>query len=478
MDTSAHHTSASNPLLISLEDEKLFKWLAIGVITIVAFEATAVTTALPSISRALNGDDLFALSSGIFMALQLVTIALAGPLSDQKSAIGCFFSGLGIFVLGLTVCTFAASMWFVVVGRGIQGLGGGLIIVPLYTLIGRHVRAIHQPSFFAAFSAAWVVPSLIGPAVTGVIIDQLSWRYIFGLTALLLILALPFLIHVMGKMPHYASGMRSRGLVVHTVLPAAAAGIALTLFQTAANRGRLTMDSGTLIVGSLVITGFCTAAMLPRGTFVVRRGIPAIMVMRGFTNGAYIASEAYLPKMLQDMHGYSPTSAGFGLTVGSVTWAVGAWIQARTTNDRIRSLLPMYGTLTQAIGVVLVVFGAFQWCPAWIILLGWGLAGTGIGLSYPTLAVLALGMTPVEQNGATSSALQLADTVGAAFCLGVFGVFYSYAHVGSIGFLMGNVAMCLLIVLAVLAARRIHPFPDSPEYRRLHATPIDILNEN
>ena len=141
-------------VFLSPSEEQLLKWLSVGLISLIAFEALAVATAMPTVVSALHGDNLYALAMGVVMATQLMTTALAGPWSDSRSPQSCLYTGVGLFVLGLVICSSAQTMELFVLGRAVQGLGGGLSIVPLYTLIGNHVRPTRQPSFFAAFAAA------------------------------------------------------------------------------------------------------------------------------------------------------------------------------------------------------------------------------------------------------------------------------------------------------------------------------------
>ena len=100
-----------------------FKIIATGMITLVAFEAIAVNTAMPFIVDRLDGKNLFALAAGISMSTQLITTALAGAWVDTRGPKPVIYTGIVAFTGGLLVASFAPNIWFVVVGRAIQGLG-------------------------------------------------------------------------------------------------------------------------------------------------------------------------------------------------------------------------------------------------------------------------------------------------------------------------------------------------------------------
>src|SRR5690606_34261135 len=67
-----------------------------------------------------------------------------------------------------------------IVGRFLQGLGGGGNTVLLYVLIARNVPREHRPNMFGLLSAAWLLPSMLGPLVAGWLTETLSWRMVFA----------------------------------------------------------------------------------------------------------------------------------------------------------------------------------------------------------------------------------------------------------------------------------------------------------
>ena len=86
---------------------------------------------------------------------------------------------LALASAGLLLAGFAASMPMLLAGRLLQGLGAGAISVTLFVLAGRCYPETMRPRLFAAFSAAWVVPSLLGPALSGWMVDTIGWRWVF-----------------------------------------------------------------------------------------------------------------------------------------------------------------------------------------------------------------------------------------------------------------------------------------------------------
>ncbi|RXU31407.1 MFS transporter, partial [Pseudomonas syringae] len=92
---------------------------------------------------------------------------------------GALAAGLLCFVVGLLVAGLAPSMPMLIAGRLLQGLGAGAYSVALYVIVGRLYPEVLRPRVFSAFSAGWVVPSLIGPGISGLIVQHLGWRWVF-----------------------------------------------------------------------------------------------------------------------------------------------------------------------------------------------------------------------------------------------------------------------------------------------------------
>lgn len=457
---------------ISQTHERFLMWISVGLITVIAFETLAVNTAMPTVVKSLDGQNLYALAMGVVMATQLMTTALAGPWSDHKSPQTCLYTGVVLFATGLVMCTAAQDMTFFVCGRAIQGLGGGLCVVPLYTLVGSSVRSSRQPAFFAAFAAAWVLPSLVGPAISGFIVEHASWRIVFGIVPLVLLLAAPSLISITRKIPHEASpadGSRIR----LTIGCAIAAGIGAAALQVIS--GSQPESFGPTVYVAIAMLAVWTFAfarpLLPPGTSVARRGLPATVLLRGIINGTFIGVETFLPLLLQDIHGWRPFQAGLVLTVGSVTWALGSAVQGRLSGPVWRARIPMIGTALQTIGIALTIAGAFSEVSGLVILSAWTISGLGIGLNYPAMTVHGLAMSAPTNHGRTSSSLQIADTLGASLAVAAAGIIYavilpaqSPAFAAAIGL------MAVLIFSGFLMSGRTQPEVGSKEASRLEAS--------
>ncbi|MFI2521697.1 MFS transporter, partial [Streptomyces sp. NPDC018967] len=177
---------------------RTYRALSVGIVSVVlliAFEATAVGTAMPVVARELDGVSVYAFAFSGFFTTSLFGMVLAGQWSDRRGPLSPLTWGIGAFAGGLVLCGTAGAMWVFIAGRAVQGLGGGLVIVALYVVVGRAYPEPLRPAIMAAFAASWVVPSVVGPLASGAITEHAGWRWVFlGIPALVvfpLALALP-----------------------------------------------------------------------------------------------------------------------------------------------------------------------------------------------------------------------------------------------------------------------------------------------
>lgn len=460
LDTYDH--ADSHPALYEQVSGRLalwFKVIAVTTVTLVAFEALAVSTAMPYVVSALKGEQFYALAAGIPMATQLVTTALAGPWCDAKGPKPVLYIGSSTFTAGLIVATFAPDIYWLIVGRAIQGVGAGLLVVPLYVMIGAFIKPSKQPAFFAALSMAWIMPSLVGPSLAGLLVEYIHWRAVFAICPILFIIIAPLAAQRIRQFPDIHA-VKALHLGSKLWVSALVSGAVISVLQVLS--GIDPAQAGFLVfavtLGLSAVLFFSSRALLPRGTFMVRRGVPATVVLRILLNGTLTATELYLLLMLKNVHHWGPTKAGLILTISSVMWAVGAWIQGKITDPHRRAALFIVGPILQFLGMVTTLIALIPGCSAWFVFLGWLISGLGLGLAFPAAAVHALALTPSERHGEVSSALSVADTLGAALFVAYGGIIFALTYsLGSGAFAATIIFQCVLAAFGIWVGTRTQP---------------------
>ncbi|HEX5588741.1 MAG TPA: MFS transporter [Candidatus Limnocylindrales bacterium] len=441
-------------------------------ITLVASEALAVATAMPVVARDIGGLSLYGWVFSAFFLGSLIGISVVGGLIDERGIVVPFVGGLVLFGIGLLICGLAPSMEIVVVGRFVQGLGGGAVPPVAYVAIGRSLPDRLRPHMFAIMSAAWVLPGVAGPAVAGLIAEFWHWRVIFlgllpfivlsGTIASRAMRAIPPAGTATGEVREAAEAAASdaaradrRRRYGWAVLVA----IGAALLTTGLLSADLAVLAG-LTAGGLALTLVAFHRLTPPGTLRLARGYPAAVLLRGVLTFSFFAVDAYVALLLVEVRDWSAAAAGLALTGATVSWSLGSWIQSRTVGrvgaeNYVRIGFPIVG-----LGLAGMALALVPEIPAWIAIPTFAVAGLGMGLSYSQFAIIVLRDAPRDRQGSVTAAISLSDALGTALGAGIPGAMIAAAVRAGSGpapALAAAIAMAVGVAfLGFLAAPRLH----------------------
>ncbi|GAA2236778.1 MFS transporter [Herbiconiux moechotypicola] len=438
---------------------------AIVLVFVAAFENLAVTTVMPVIAAELDGAELYAVAFAAPLAASVLGMVAAGIWCDRTGPRTPLVLAVGLFFAGLVVAGTAPVMELVVLGRLVQGLGSGGTTVALYVIVARVYPGALQPKVFGAFSAAWVLPALVGPFLAGVIGDTVGWRWVFlGVAALVVPAALMVApaMRVLRGVPAGADaradadavaetdargygdggprdgGLRDGGQAVGSEAPGRpvarilwAAGLALAVLVLSAStelEGAFVFVAATL---GFVVALVALRPLTPPGTLRAGRGLPSVILAKLALAGGYFVAEIYLPYLFTAEHGLSPAAAGLSLTVSGVFWGGASLLQGRLGSRLSSRSSVRIGVAAVLLALAVVLVAAAFELPVWVAIAGWAISGTGMGLAYPRLSVLVLGHSEPERQGFNSAALNIADAAGPAMSIALGGIlFQSVAGAG------------------------------------------------
>lgn len=407
---------------------------AIALVTLGAFENRAVNTALPTVVAEFHALGAFGLANAAPVATFLISLAVTGLWCDRRGPVPALRTGVVTFALAQLIVGTAVSMPMVVAGRLLSGLAEGLIDIALMVLIARALPEALRARMFSLFAAAWVLPSVLGPAVTGLITEAAGWRWVFlGALAMLvpawaalrpairLTLDLPAAPAEPDDPADSADGWRR-------IVPAAVGAAAASFFLTLAGDqlDRRPMTASLIIAASVVVLAVSSARLMPAGTFRGGRGFPTVLLLRAATAAAFGGVGAFLPLLLTLLHGFGPALAGISLTITGVMWASGSWLQGRDHKlSRVTVLRAGMAAMTAGLAVATAL--AWTTLPVGVGLAGWAVAGLGMGLTSPTLALLTLDLAGDRHQGRYTSSGQMAASISTAAALAISGTLLAFA---------------------------------------------------
>jgi MFS family permease len=471
MSTATRHDGETSPLGPTY---RVLSWGIFAMIVVIAFEFMAVATALPVAARELGGLSFYAWALTGFLGAAMFSTGVGGGVCDRIGPRLPLVVGALGFSLGLLVSGLSTSMTMLICGRVVQGLGAGLTIVAVYVVIGQCYPETVRPKVMSLIATAWVVPSVLGPFIAGGLTQYVSWRWAFLSIAPLVPIPLAVVLpRIRGeRRPRQASPNRV-GLALSMAL-----GAAVLQWAGLEAEDRHWVLATVMLAGGVGLVGFGGVRLFPSGTFRLGRGLPSVVAFRGVTAGGFFGCQAFVPLMLVEHRGATPTLAGLAVAGTAVGWASGSWWQGRSSLRTRRSGLVRIGAVVTALSVIVTgsacVVTSTVVVPAWLAGVGLLAGGLGMGLSMSSNSVLLFALSPPEEQGTNSAALQMSDSLGGLVVIGAGGVVYalwrhSWPATQVFAVIFG---LCFAVMLlAVLVAFRVRPAEladSSDQARELH----------
>ncbi|MER7700356.1 MFS transporter [Streptomyces sp. NPDC096095] len=396
------------------------------VMFLTGFAALAVVPTLPTAAEDLDGVSLFPMVAGSFVAASLLGGVLGGHWADHSGARRPLALGMVLSVVTLLVSASSVSIWQLVIGRFVDGLAAGMVAVSVTTAIGQSYPEYLRPRMLAMMSASWIIPSLVGPPVAGVVAEAWSWRTVFFGLAVLTALPAIALVVVLRRAPandRDAGGGGDRADALPDGLPPAEARASrpplviaamLSLGAALGQYGVSGWDARHLlfVVAGVALLVVFAPRLLPKGTWRSARGLPTAVLLRGLTSGTYFTVEALVPLMLITERRVAAVTVGVAFTASAVLWAVASWVQGKLLQDVARHRLVTAGALIMAASVAFAVAGSFSGASPLLAMAAMPLAAIGMGMLDPCVTVLSLSHSAPDRLGHTTSAMQTNMNLG------------------------------------------------------------------
>jgi EmrB/QacA subfamily drug resistance transporter len=403
-----------------------------------ALDQTIVGTAMPRIIATLGGLDRYAWVITAYLVTSTISVPIVGKLGDQFGRKWFYVIGIVVFLVGSALAG-ASGEWGnlpiigggmnqLVLWRGLQGLGAGIMQANSFAIIGDIFPPAQRGKVQGLFGAVFGISSVIGPTVGGYITDNLDWRWVFYINLPVGAIALAVLISTMPviRASHIAQKIDYLGAAALT-----ACLVPLLLAFTWAGQ-QYAWSSPQ------VITAFSVAAaMAVLFCFIESRAAAPILPLDLFTNRIFTVSSLvvfatgfgmfgtilFIPLFIQGVIGTSATESGqiltpmmVGLIVSSV---IGGQIISRTGRYRIPAI----------VGLIVMTFGMFLLSrqdvhtTSLLAIRNMVVIGLGLGVTMPVFTIAVQNSAPFNRLGVVTSGIQFFRSIGGTVGAAVMGSF-------------------------------------------------------
>jgi EmrB/QacA subfamily drug resistance transporter len=390
-----------------------------------SMESTVVATAMPTIVGQLGGLNVYGWAFSIYVLASSAGIPVAGKLSDIFGRKIVYAWSMALFLVASLLCAVAPSMLWLIVFRGLQGLGAAGLLPLAIIMIGDMFTFTERARVQALFSGVWGVSSIIGPLVGGFLVDGIGWPSIFWVNVPFGLLSAWMVWHWWVDHHELAVGKPHIDYAGAAAVSASAICLLLALVDVTTARG----------VGLLGLS-----ALLGWVAYRVERGSPdpviplplfrwrlfTISILHSLVIGWLLNGvTAYIPLFIQEVQKGSATEAGAALSPMLLAWVTSSTLCARLmlkTGYRGPALAGMAGVIAGSLMLAFLEPGSSRY----YILGSMLITGAGFGFTVPALLIAVQTTVDKQKMGAATSMIQFSRSMGGSIGVGVMGAFLNW----------------------------------------------------
>jgi EmrB/QacA subfamily drug resistance transporter len=393
-----------------------------------ALDQTIVGTALPRIVTDLGGNEYYTWVVTIYLLTSTITVPFYGKLSDLYGRKPMMMIGVTVFLIGSALSGLSQNMAMLILFRGIQGIGAGALFPIALAVIGDLYTPAERGRYQGLFGAVFGISFIIGPALGGILTDNVSWHWIFyvnipiGLVSLLVLARLLPTVKRAGATRNF--DIAGAGVFIVAI---SALLIGLTNKQSGdwgdPAVGGLIAASAVLGALFLLIEARAKEPIIPLGMFR-NRTYTASLLSTFMVSFGFFGAIVFLPRWFQFVHGSSATESGyqiFPLLVGLIGSSIVSGILVSRTG-RYKAII-VTGLVIMSIGIALMtqLTANTEITTLWVWMF---ITGAGIGPTLSVFTIVVQNAVPFKQLGVATSNLTFFRQIGGSVGLAVTGTIF------------------------------------------------------
>lgn len=426
--------------------------LTVGLVLVellAGLESLVVTAAMPRVAHDLDGVAFYGLVFSGYGLAGLASIPVAGREADRHGPARTFLVMAAVFGAGTLLCGIAPSMLGLAGARLVQGYGGGGVYTIAYAAVARTYPERLRPRLLSILAAVWVASAVVGPSYGSLVASTIGWRWVFFSVLPILLVAATLATPALRRA--VPGGTHLTRLPLRPPLQlAAGVGVGMAALSAAS---WLTIPG---LVAGVVLGAPALRRLLPPGTLTAAPGRAAAVVVSFFLNLGFFTADAFVPLLLTDVRGRSLAEAGLVVTVVTVGWSIGAWVQGREAGRRAPHQLVLVGGSLALLGIAAMSL-LLTGLPVVIGEVLWFFGGAGMGMSFQTVLLASMGDGNSGEEGGIMAARFLAGRLGIALGTGVGGGFIALASVAHLPLRAGLGAAFAMALLSTIICLMLAP---------------------
>jgi len=403
------------------------------ILLLAALDQTIITTAMPRIVAELGGFNRYAWATTAYLLTSTIAVPIFGKLSDNYGRKPLLLAGVALFILASFFC--GAAGWLplpqldgmnqLIVARALQGLGGGIMLGLIFTVIADILAPADRGRYQGHFAAVFALASVVGPTLGGWIADKLTWRWLFFINLPVGVLAM-IVLYLAFPSVKLSSAKEKIDWPGITVFSATLVPLLLALSWMAEYGW-----TGLPVVLSLLVAaamGFVFIAvelkaknpLMPLILFT--QPLLAISSFSLFVTGiGMFGSVLLIPLFLQSVIGVSAAVSGALLTPLILTVAVTSVISGVIlSKTKLYKSLILFSLLFMTVGVFhLARIDATS--PLTLIITYMLVVGAGMGLLLPVYTIVIQNAVPQDKVATVTGFSQFFRSIGGTIGVAAFG---------------------------------------------------------
>ena len=399
-------------------------------------DQTIVGTAAPRIVKELNGLDRLAWVTTAYLLTSTAILPIIGKLSEQLGRKRVYLTGIAIFLLGSALSGLAQNMNQLILFRGFQGIGAGVLSGTAFAVLADLFSPIERGRYMGFYVSAFGLANIIGPMVGGFLTDNVGWRAIFYVNLPIGAVVVAVLAFTFPSM-HFAEERQKIDFVGAAGIGIGAGSLVLGLSLAAVNDWTypgvwIGVAIGLLlIVGTMFHEAHTESAVMPIQMF--KTSIYTLSIMSSFiNNGIMFTATIYLPLFLQAVTGVSATNSGLSLipmTGGMmIAAAVGGFVISGTGHYKVQAI-----TSAALMAFAMFLLGQLNVNSSQLeVARDMVLLGIGMGIYISVNNVIAQNAVKPSELSAATSTLQFMRQMGGTVGLTILGALFIQNYRGAV----------------------------------------------